>query len=374
MKDALVPMPTSKDCFCPEASQYLNDMSYKMLVTSEKMTAKNVLLQHKTGIVPSQLRLSTMTVFARLNVPADFQLARIIDVFLLHGEQRIRDMIGFDVHVVFPVRKSKNKVNGKQVNNFFNQLTMWYKQGTKKSVKLFINGNVHVTGCQSTGEYVSLMRSLCKFMDLMFPESHAMTSVRQVEIQMINSKFGLGVGLDLSRLQRIALGAGLSATYDREVYPGLNIKVPTSLSRYASVLVFISGNIIITGVKDFFEIYEAYDTIVDSIANNLQSVQKARIASKKNDRNKSSEQVWLHGYESSVARSILIWDEVSTCQKAENRAGASRAIPYGSELKKRSSAALADTVSNGGDADADADAEADVDALGFTCALAEYVR
>lgn len=282
-------------------------MSYQMMKMCEKVQAVNMTMGQAAGVQPSQLKLSTMTMFCRVRAPPSFDLSKVIEFFLEEGIERVREMMGMELHIVFPMRKSQRTSRGKSINNFFNQLTFWYKDGTKKSVKLFINGNIHATGCRSVREFVGLVQRVCGFVNTMFPDQASPCIAEDLDIQMINTNFGVGVGLDLSKLKRILLDGGMCATYDREVYPGLNLKVPTAAGREASVLVFISGNIIITGVKSFLEVYEAYHFIVGCISGRLGDVSKVRLAVEPSDKKRPTHVSMRDGYEEHILDSILVW-------------------------------------------------------------------
>lgn len=286
------------------------ELSNDLLTTCENIERMNEYVEKMTSIEPSTLKLSTMTIFSRLDVPEGFLLNKVIEYYLENGNDKIKEIMGLDIHIVFPIRKSKKTSRGKNISNFFNQLTFWYKDCTKKSVKLFINGNVHVTGCRSLDEYSNLMQHVCKFMDYLFPDSAKKCRVQDIDIQMVNTNFSVGRGLDLSRLKRILLDQGMCATYDREVYPGLNLKVPTSAGREASVLVFISGNIIITGVRHFYEVYEAYKFITESICNTAHMITKKRIAVASVEKKKPSVVAIADGYESHIIESILCSESI----------------------------------------------------------------
>lgn len=280
-------------------------MSKELLHACENIQNLNEVITSTTSIEPSTLKLSTMTIFSRLDMPEGFMLNKVIEYYLSNGNDKVKEVMGLDVHIVFPIRKTKKTSRGKNISNFFNQLTFWYKDCTKKSVKLFINGNVHVTGCRSLEEYTNLMQHICRFMDHLFTESSKKCKVIDIDIQMVNTNFSVGRGLDLSRLKRILLDQGMCATYDREVYPGLNLKVPTSAGREASVLVFISGNIIITGVRHFCEVYEAYKFIIESICDTAHLITKKRIAVASVEKKKPSVVSIVDGYESHIVESIL---------------------------------------------------------------------
>lgn len=299
--------PIDETYFTEQFRSSVDHLTHSMLQMCEKLVAFNAIGTVTSNLAPSFLKISTMTLFSKLIPPKDFDLSRILDIYLSdNGTEIIRKMLGIDVHIVFPVRKTQTTSRGRSINNFFNQLTLWYKDRTKKSIKLFINGNVHVTGCRTLREYVWLLSKVCQFLTMLFDSSKCVADT--IDIQMINTNFQIKTGLDLNKLKRLLLADGKCATYDREVYPGLNLKVPTSYKREASILLFISGNIIITGVKHFLEVFEAYKYITHFISENKKDVSKLRpLLSEKPVRTSQYAEEFVNGYNSVYYHNIYVW-------------------------------------------------------------------
>lgn len=303
----------SQDSFSVAFLKRVDDLTLSMLQLCEKMCALQAVGELGRSVSPSEIRISTMTLFSKLRPPTGFDLSSIIELYLQEdGIERIRQMLGIHVHIVFPIRKVQKTARGKSINNFFNQLSFWYKDTTKKSIKIFINGNVHITGCRTLREYVWLLGRVCSFLNTVFPPGkagHCPCVAETIDVQMINTNFHIQSGLDLNKLKRLLLDHGRCATYDREVYPGLNLKLQTSFNREASILIFISGNIIITGVKHFAEIYEAYKFITTFIASNLDTVSKARLfVTEKDKRTPRAAPVYRDGYDCHFLHSCLVFN------------------------------------------------------------------
>lgn len=147
---------------------------------------------------------------------------------------------------------------------FYNQVTFRY--GTK-SVKLFKNGRMHVTGCTSPSQFMEVASAVCSFMEdaVIFKTDEERVRVKDFECQMINANFGVGTQLQLQRLRDRCAAQGLLASYDADTYPGLNVKVMVN-GRRATVLLFKSGKAIITGVKspeDMEAVHEIITRVVD---------------------------------------------------------------------------------------------------------------
>lgn len=143
---------------------------------------------------------------------------------------------------------------------FYNQVTM--RHGTK-SIKVFNNGSMHVTGCTSPEQFVQIAREVCEFMRDVAGVADDVR-VDDFNIQMINVNFSTGSALHLQGMKAVCIERGYAATYDPDVYPGLNIKVPVN-TRHVTLLVFRSGRIIITGAKGVSDIVAAHTRMAEML-------------------------------------------------------------------------------------------------------------
>ena len=86
--------------------------------------------------------------------------------------------------------------------------------------------------------------------------------VTSFDVQMINLNFDAGMHLYLQGLCDACVSRGLVASYDSDVYPGLNVKLVADGQR-VTVLLFRSGKVIMTGAKSAAQLYEAHLAITD---------------------------------------------------------------------------------------------------------------
>lgn len=151
---------------------------------------------------------------------------------------------------------------GKIKKNFFNQVTLNYQDISKKSIKIFSNGKLQITGISSSLESHHVVRNVVSWIN----ETLGL-DVKCVKtyIGMINSNFSLGSCIDLIKLNRI-LNAEMKvlSIYNPESYPAINMKYHLEDTR-VSVFIFGTGNVVITGGKCIKHIHDTYLFIMDVI-------------------------------------------------------------------------------------------------------------
>lgn len=199
---------------------------------------------------PTRASISTMTITASLNVKRVCKDSMVIALSLVDGDG--------------PLTTAKT-YKRKRTAMFYNQITL--RHGTK-SVKVFNNGSMHVTGCTSPMQFVDIASAVCAFMGktagVETVDGDFDVRVRSFDIQMINLNFSAGALLHLQRLRDRCVESGLVASYDSDMYPGLNIKVPVG-NRTATVLMFRSGKVIVTGSKTAHELESVHGLITDML-------------------------------------------------------------------------------------------------------------
>ena len=188
----------------------------------------------RTTIVASTVRalsrVSTMTLLAKTNATLRFGALDDLLVALAVCDSK------FDL---------LDPAKAKPSQPFDNQLT--FKHGTK-SIKMFTNGTVHATGCKSTREFEEVAHELADFLQAAMDVSPTFgTVIRLYEptLCMLNLNADLGREIKIRRLHDALLERGAVASYDPNTYPGLKI-----LLGYATILLFKSGKIIISGKTD----------------------------------------------------------------------------------------------------------------------------
>lgn len=152
----------------------------------------------------------------------------------------------------------------KRKREFDNQTTV--RHGSK-SVKLFRNGRVHVTGCKSLADFQAAVADVCAALS----DAGVRTSDGQpmrfdrVTVHMMNVTFDAGSRLRLRPLRDALTALGHAVRYDADVYPGLNAKLCTGDGRRVTALVFGSGKVILTGACGPADLDRAHRELVGAI-------------------------------------------------------------------------------------------------------------
>ena len=202
------------------------------------------------AIVPTRAVVSTMTFTAKLNVQRVCRDSMTIALSMIEG----------DTPLTSTTSRSERKVHKRKRPGsvFFNQITM--RHGTK-SVKVFDNGSMHVTGCTSPTQFLEVAEAVCKFMGelagIETVDGSGVVRLTGYDTQMINLNFGVDTRLYLQQLCERYAAMGYVASYDSDTYPGLNVKLPVG-DRRVTALLFKSGKVIITGAKTAEELESAH--------------------------------------------------------------------------------------------------------------------
>lgn len=201
---------------------------------------------------PGPASLSTMTVTATLNVDTVCRDSMAIALSLVDGDGPL-------------TTRNKNSGRKRKRAEFFNQITMHH--GTK-SIKVFKNGSMHVTGCSNPLQFVDVATEVCALMgDVAGIEANdgsGTIRVTRFDVQMINLNFAAGRHLFLQDLRDDFAARGCVASYDADTYPGLNVKLPIG-GRWVTALIFRSGKVIITGAKTAVELSEAHAMVTAAV-------------------------------------------------------------------------------------------------------------
>ena len=197
-------------------------------------------------LAPSATAVSTMTMTAQLNVSSVCRTQLLVAVGWMEGEGPLTTE-----------RRTPSRFAKPRRADFNNQTTVRY--GTK-SIKMFRNGSVHVTGCKTMEEFVQAVTAVCDAMTQAGIEPDGVR-VTDFHAHMINVTFNTNQTLGLRGLRDHCIGRGWAATYDADVYPGLNMKIPVSGGPVVTALVFRSGNVILTGAKTAEHVREAHHTL-----------------------------------------------------------------------------------------------------------------
>lgn len=204
-----------------------------------------------TNPLPSYLSVTTITNTFKVDTEIDIQTIK----------ERMKEK-------PFVIRKKGSKDGGCiwniKDNKFFNQITVEFKDDfSKKSIKFFPNGSIHVTGCSDLTDCHRVMAKV-RFCIETYTKKPIKTF--DFKILMINANFSMNHTLNLSTVSRLAENGGCSVSFKPEIYSAVKIKfVPGANMKKITTSVFSSGCVLITGAKTLAEITASYRYMINML-------------------------------------------------------------------------------------------------------------
>jgi TATA-box binding protein (TBP) (component of TFIID and TFIIIB) len=151
-------------------------------------------------------------------------------------------------------------------NNFYNGITLKYEDTySKKSIKIFPNGSVHVAGCRDLFDCQRVIAQLkCMFKhylglgDIIDSESF--------QIAMINSNFSLNYKVNLMKVAEHfrAYKNVFTVSFQPETYSAVKIKFKPfedENKKPITASIFSTGKILITGAKTLKQVAYGYNIV-----------------------------------------------------------------------------------------------------------------
>ena len=207
------------------------------------------------------LKISTMTMVCDMKIDIDL-------------EKLTKNFVRPNYPLCF-IKKAKTTKDvtytkrGKPKKSFYNQTTITINQNTKKSIKVFKNGKLQMTGIRSMNDFkstIEVIKGILKNSSGAVEKEHE-EKFKEISpvVAMINSNFNLNKELDLRKIKSsIVLDKEITdVSYNPDVYPGVNAKYNGT-----SILIFGTGNVVITGAKSIKAISEAYVFITSIVCEN----------------------------------------------------------------------------------------------------------
>lgn len=236
--------------------------------------------------IPDGFVISTMTVTCKL--PLSFDVYNIASKLELSKD--FIQTVGYGKKgEIFktllkrkPRRYSENDNEKKKNTKFYNQVTIAVNSGNiSMNIKLFRNGSIQITGCIKISNVVwglnKLFNILKKIQSDDDPVANPIEFLSVINlldnnIAMINSNFAIGFRIDRERLFMKLHNDGYDCSFDPSRHAAVIMIYETSKSsitysdnnkkiRTPSILVFDSGKIIITGVRNYRQLMECYKFI-----------------------------------------------------------------------------------------------------------------
>jgi len=262
---------------------------------------------------PTGLRISTMTAVASLSTPINLPvIGKYLKTCYDEDPPNIKNKIEYMAHgdIKRGVHPKGNK-KSKSKKPFYNQATVIIKLDSNKfvNVKIFVNGNLQVTGLKSISDgkliFDSLINELNKTHGIMVKKNEKNENIevfekaienpeniviKDFEVMLINSDYFCGYKIERETLYKIMIKEyGLFSTFEPCIYPGVNIKYYWNSEnrdisfpgvcqcstkcngkgdghgngncKKITISAFQSGNVIITGARNEEQIKITYNFI-----------------------------------------------------------------------------------------------------------------
>jgi TATA-box binding protein (TBP) (component of TFIID and TFIIIB) len=149
-------------------------------------------------------------------------------------------------------------------NKFFNQITAEYvDEFSKKSIKFFPNGSIHVTGC---ADLVNCHRVMNQVKFCIKHYTGKDVSTHDFKVLMINANFTMNHMLNLGTVSSTAEKMDCTVSFKPEIYSAVKLKFfPGPDMKKITASVFSSGCILITGAKTLAEITASYRLLISML-------------------------------------------------------------------------------------------------------------
>jgi TATA-box binding protein (TBP) (component of TFIID and TFIIIB) len=260
------------------------------------------------SFMPKDIYISTMTISCKIdniefnceNISkyVDLSYDGIEDIICAIGEGRkdTKDEKNVIYRSLQTERNDKKEKKRKKV--FYNQASMHLKIKTKKNdavhVKLFSNGALHITGCQTCYDVTETLTSIINKLkrdkyvvdktngELVlrhFVNDKKLLDISLVsglKVNMINTNFTIPFCVNLKNLYELLLSENKECRYDKINHSCVNIKYEHP-EKEISIFVFEKGSIVITGAKTGEQINCAYVFINKFVYSNYKKIVKREI-------------------------------------------------------------------------------------------------
>jgi TATA-box binding protein (TBP) (component of TFIID and TFIIIB) len=202
---------------------------------------------------PSFVRITTITALSKLCIEGieTIDMDKLRSIFA--NDLKIRRKGAEETFTVWSIKD----------NGFYNQVTLeFFDSYSKKSIKIFPNCTVHLTGGSSVYNNEVVRRQiLC-----IFSKYFGKTTCEPFKIVMINTNFSVNSVLNLSAIIENMKKKGCIVTFNPETYSAVKAKFsPGPNMKQVTASIFSSGKVIITGATNMNEITSSYEFILDAV-------------------------------------------------------------------------------------------------------------
>ena len=213
---------------------------------------------------PSWISITTITMFAK-------QLIEPVNLTTLKealGNKQFEIPNG-PTWAFRPPRKAKDP----NKKDFYNSISIGYQDHSTKSMKIFPNGSMQLTGATDPKGGRSIFKQAVKVVKAAVGIDDTDTDYDKIRIAMINTNFCMGFTLDLDEVNKLFNEAGFQSSYTPDTYSAVTTRFhPIEGGKRVTVNIFNSGSVIVTGANSLKEITAAYLTINRMLRDNYELV------------------------------------------------------------------------------------------------------
>ena len=169
-------------------------------------------------------------------------------------------ILGQSLRVRFPGTKKNSKRNHR---SFYNSISVDFKRKERTICAKIFRTGIHITGSASFEDCVSAADIMARMIFLVQQET---VFVKEYKIQLVNVLLHFGQSLYLQEICDELSQSKINCLYDREVYCGLRVKVPTENGKTCTLIFFPSGKAILAGAKALRDIKAVIDTVIPKVS------------------------------------------------------------------------------------------------------------
>ena len=247
--------------------------------------------------LPRDISISTMTIICRFDLTFNvINIAQLITqrnsktISIYKSKKKIKQQ-PITNHVIEKHQLKTNNDNKKK--EFYNQISIkiLVNDETKKeiNVKLFKNGSIQMTGCQSIKQYIQTIDIICKELlnnvyyispnnivllkTVSNRKELTVENIKDTKITLINSGCYLhNFKIDRTRLYKLLIAMNIPYNFDYEPSRHAGVILKYFYERTISVYIFESGYLMITGAMNVTQLAKAYYYICSILYNNYSSI------------------------------------------------------------------------------------------------------
>lgn len=212
------------------------------------------------------INISTITITSNLNTTIELN-------YLYLGLNKFINQYNLkDVLTVEYGKQGWYQKDMKKNKFFYNQLTIRCIDISIKSIKIFKNGRIQITGLTSVYESEEIRTLIELIFKNVYDDPIWFTMPNHIHLMNVHVKLTCDK-LDLQVIHNYMITKYQTKKknewcirYDKQIHPALNIKNSIYHNKYITYLIFTSGNVIISGCKSIDDIEYIYDQLIDIVS------------------------------------------------------------------------------------------------------------